>query len=86
VSSKCFQLCRVIQMSRNPWGKRTISWPNFIKVPVSWESFLNDFLGDSSKRALISSKLSLLRTEGRPDDVSHQYSRFHGNARRDVEL
>jgi hypothetical protein len=38
-----------------------------IVVPVSWESFLNDFLGEWSKRALISSKLSLLRTEGRPE-------------------
>jgi hypothetical protein len=34
------------------------------------ESFLNDFLGDWSKRVLISSKLSLLRTEGRPERFS----------------
>jgi hypothetical protein len=60
-------LYRVIQKSRNPWGKRTISRPSITKVPVCWESFLNDFQGDWSKRALMSCKLSLLRTEGRPE-------------------
>jgi hypothetical protein len=50
------------------------------------ESFLNDFLADSSKCAVISSKLSLLRTEGDQNEVSHQYSQFHVNARRNIEL
>jgi hypothetical protein len=62
----------VIQKSRNTWGKRTrygSSLRRFVThctdpqvIPVCWKRFLNDFLGDWSKCALVSSKLSLLRT------------------------
>jgi hypothetical protein len=56
---------------------------------VCWESFINDFPGDWSKRALISSKLSLLRTEGRPEQrlsTILPVSRKRSTRRRIVDL
>jgi hypothetical protein len=76
----------VIQKSRNPWVKGQSVGIVSLKFQFLGKVFLMIFLETEVNVPCYLQNCHYLEQKDDQNDVSHQYSRFHGNARRDVEL